>query len=216
MSYPCSCGCRLEELAVFLDGSTYGQHKGQGVQHLSKTGLVSVWFKRDPGSQTLNPKTHNPIADQMIFETYTTNDPSTGEPLVSLSSRSDGTVRIAGRFGGAPEEQNGGCNCVLSGISGPTQVGLWHHVLVAWDNAKGYLEMYVDDQRQALEGVTQHDVAVVWDEAFYSFGARHGRYVFLGCLAELYLSRGFLDITLESSRRMFSSAGAAGLSLIHI
>ena len=183
--------------AVDFDGTTdYLLGTGSSTYD-TKVGTISAWFKNDE---------YNTSDYDSIFNTFNTGSDGVVElrtvsgPVMLLMARANGTTS----------------NAVLAYGSTTLTVGAWHHVVVSWDNAASAFHMYIDDAVQS-GSVTQNDVAVRWDESNYCIGARPNNgspwIKHNGCLAEVYATREYIDLSVEANRRKFISATGSPVSL---
>jgi hypothetical protein len=170
--------------AVDFDGTDYLSGTGTAV-HNSKVGLGSFWFKTT--STGVHP-----------FSTGTTS------PFVEFAIiLNSGVLRISAT------------NTLDLWTVNSFTDGVWHHCLCSWDAANDVGVVYVDDELQPLSGSTVSDNNAVWDESRYTVGRRYSAVTNTldGCMAELYVTREYLDLSVEANRRKFISAAGTPVSL---
>ena len=83
----------------------------------------------------------------------------------------------------------------------------WHHVLVSWNNATGFRELYIDDVDDKAAGSVSVNQDCGYDSQITNMvigAAGGGGQKFVGDVADFYFnSTESLDITVESNRRKF-------------
>eukprot|EP00873_Tetraselmis_striata_P034694 jgi/Tetstr1/454958/TSEL_041819.t1 len=175
--------------AVDFDG-TNDYLSGTGtVNHASKVGTISVWARFDATG-----------AAYELFSSY-------AAAMVEIRKNSDDSITVHGRVMGSSS------NILLLTTNNTYIANTWYHIIVSWDLASTTASMYVNDVSQALT-TTLVNNNITWIEADYTVGARPGGGVKLnGCMAELYATREYIDLSVEANRRKFISASGAPVSL---
>eukprot|EP00873_Tetraselmis_striata_P013264 jgi/Tetstr1/433528/TSEL_022796.t1 len=91
----------------------------------------------------------------------------------------------------------------------------WRHVLMSWDLATTTVHVYVNDAAPSLTTLAAAtNVDVRWSGSDWTIGARPvDDFHVNGCIAEVYATDEYIDITVEANRRKFISATGAPVSL---
>lgn len=113
---------------------------------------------------------------------------------------SSNTIRVNGYNAGAVQ--------ILGLVSTNTySASGWHHLLAAWDLATTTGLMYIDDASDLAGSPTLTDDTIDFANADFAIGATPGgSFLWNGYMAELWMARSFIDISVEANRRLFVTA----------
>lgn len=92
----------------------------------------------------------------------------------------------------------------------------WIHILASWDLGNGIGHLYINDVSDVDSGKTLLvDDTIHYEQPDWAVGAScGGLFKFNGCMAEVYFAPGeYLDFSVESNRRKFSSAAGYPVDL---
>lgn len=174
-----------------FDGTNDYLTRGAGLTGAvdGKAGLFSCWFRIDGGDGTVRY-----IAESTAGRTY-----------ITLSANKP---QIVGRtvVGGYP--------LVLSANTAILTGATWHHAAFSWDLAAAAGHVYVDDAEDQAAGATLDNNTIDYTVADWAIGSRLTPASYWnGALAEVYFGLEYLDISVESNRRLFIDAAGDPVNL---
>lgn len=174
---------------INFDGTNDYLLRGAGLTGASdgKQGTVSVWLKTAAaGATEIIGATGNALR---VYMTGTERFEITAENSVGLNIlQIQTTVRV--------------------------DDDTWHHLIATWDlSTVGKRHMYLDDVFNLAEANFVDDT-IDYTVADWSIGARvGGAGKWNGCLADLWFSASFFDISVEANRRKFITAAGGPVDL---
>lgn len=164
----------------------------------SKVGTLSIWVRRD---QATNAETF-----------FTITNPSTtvnALQLFVLSSGSSSATQLRLRM---TDTNDVIINCTASG--GLAATATWYHVLYSWDLATSVHRVYINDVERLGTASGSANFAVDYDAAnTVRVGADQFAAKFDGCVAEVYFTTEFIDVSVEENRRKFIGADGKPVDL---
>lgn len=155
----------------------------------TKEGLLSFWFRFDDGGNN----------DRIID--------NTGETFEVIVTTADKIRIIAENSAGTDIFQVDTATALATGD------GVWHHFMASWNLADGSEHLYVDGSED-LASTTNDDDAIDYTVAEWVIGARINATLFFdGGLSELDFSTEYLDLSIESNRRLFINSDGKPVDL---
>eukprot|EP00873_Tetraselmis_striata_P009282 jgi/Tetstr1/429546/TSEL_019450.t1 len=176
--------------AVDFDG-TNDSLVGTTGTAFSKVGTVSMWFKWD-GAIAGNSRL---ISSSGVIGP---------DNIVVRTAASDNALRVY---------CSGSATAVTAVGATAVNDSSWHHFIMSWDTANSVFHMYLDDADDVSGTPSLNDINVLWSASSFYIGSRDGADFMHGCMAELYATTEYLDLSVEANRRKFISATGAPVSL---
>lgn len=145
-----------------------------------KLGTVSLWFRLDA----------DPALGNFFF--HSTNS------QFSLRIKGDGKASLDAKDAG------GTLDLVLATTTVFSK-SIWYHLLVSWDTASAAGTLfYINDSAETLATKTVTNDTLDYTATVHTVGgSTAGTTLWNGAMAELWISRTFLDLSAESNRRLF-------------
>lgn len=184
--------------AVDFDGTNDYLTRGAGLTGAAdgKEGLFSCWVRIDGGDATQMSLFH--AWDSVLTTRKVEVFRSSGNLLFVTASRADGVGTLS-------------VSTSNSYASGAT----WLHILSSWKtDTAGARHLYISDVSDLVQNTFLNN-AVDYTVNDWGVGARanDGSTKFNGCMAELYFTTSYLDLSVEANRRKFISGGLRPVSL---
>lgn len=186
-----STGANFNPLAAAFDGSADYMTRGVALTGDAdgKAGTFSCFFNLQGGA-----------GSNLEFVS------NSGQQF-EIVRHSSNTIRVNG--------YSAGVSLILQLISATTiSASGWHHLLTSWNLATGTGYMYIDDAADLAGSPTLTNDTIDYANANFAIGATPGgSFLFNGYLAEVWMSRTFIDISVVANRRFFVTAALKPVDL---
>ena len=149
-----------------------------------KAGTLSLWIRVDGGDG----------ANRRILAT------AAAAPRFQLLFAAANTISLSGR--------NAAGTLILNKLTADTYASgaVWYHILASWNLAAATSHLYVSNVAPSLAINTNTDDTIDYTQGNFSIGAlTDGAEKFNGCIAELYFSPTYIDLSVAANRRRFIS-----------
>lgn len=174
-----------------FDGTNDYSNRGANLTGISdgKEGTLSVWVRVDGGNGTR----------RTIFGTY--NGASFGTFQVELQANNTFLV-----YAETPPVLSVALN--ISSTTAYTAGTIWRHLLASWKlDTAGARHLYINDVSD-LTVTTFNNATIDYTSGATAIGALplDGTLKFNGCIAEMWFSPTYIDLSIEANRRKFINA----------